>query len=95
MDWYESASEKHKKKEREKARVLRKSQWWKAQLASGVCYYCAQIFSPEELTMDHKIPVARGGRSNKGNVVPCCKQCNTEKRHKTPAELALEELKKS
>ena len=94
MDWYESASEKHKKKEREKARLLRKSAWWKSQLAAGICYYCEQAFKPAELTMDHKIPVARGGRSTKGNVVPCCKECNTHKKHKTPAELALEELNK-
>lgn len=93
MDWYESASEKHKKKEREKARLLRKSPWWKSQLAAGVCYYCEQSFKPEDLTMDHKIPVARGGRSTKGNIVPCCKDCNTQKKHKTPAEIAIEELK--
>lgn len=42
--------------------------------------------------MDHKIPIARGGKSNKGNVVVCCKACNNEKKYLTPAELALEGL---
>ena len=42
--------------------------------------------------MDHIVPVARGGKSVKGNVVVCCKDCNTEKAAKTPAELLLEEL---
>jgi 5-methylcytosine-specific restriction enzyme A len=45
------------------------------------------------LTMDHLVPLARGGRSTKGNVVPCCKACNPTKRHWTPAELVLQQLK--
>ena len=36
--------------------------------------------------MDHVVPVARGGRSVKGNVVPCCAACNRSKRFLTPAE---------
>lgn len=95
MDWYESASEKHKKTEREKARQLRKTNWWKSEISNGLCYYCEEHFQPEDLTMDHKIPLARGGRSNKGNIVPCCKSCNTQKKHKTPAEIELEKLKKT
>ncbi len=30
--------------------------------------------------MDHVVPMVRGGRSTKGNVVPACKECNTKKR---------------
>ena len=93
MDFYVSASEQHKKKERAKARELRGSPWWKSQLAKGICYYCENQFSAEELTMDHKVPVARGGRSNKGNIVVCCKECNTAKKHKTPAEMILDSQK--
>jgi 5-methylcytosine-specific restriction protein A len=50
-------------------------------------------FAPAELTMDHKVPLARGGCSTKGNVVPCCKACNATKRYWTPAELVLQQLK--
>lgn len=89
FDYYETADIQHKKRERTHARKLRQSQWWKSQLAKGVCYYCKESFSPGELTLDHKVPVARGGKSNKGNVVPCCKACNTSKRHLTPAEMIL------
>jgi 5-methylcytosine-specific restriction protein A len=32
--------------------------------------------------MDHIVPLVRGGRSTKGNVVPSCKACNTDKKHK-------------
>jgi 5-methylcytosine-specific restriction endonuclease McrA len=37
--------------------------------------------------MDHVIPLARGGRSTKGNLVPCCKACNTRKKAELPQEL--------
>ncbi len=34
------------------------------------------------LTMDHVVPIIRGGRSTKGNVVPACKSCNAKKKHR-------------
>lgn len=92
MDWYEAASPEHQRREKQKARELRASSWWKQQLGQGVCHYCEQKFKPAELTMDHVIPVARGGKSSKKNCVPCCKACNTKKGAKTTAEIALEEL---
>jgi 5-methylcytosine-specific restriction endonuclease McrA len=42
--------------------------------------------------MDHVVPVARGGRSVKGNVVPACVACNRSKSFLTPAERILDEL---
>lgn len=80
------------KREREKAKALRQSAWWKSRIAAGKCHYCGGAFPPEELTMDHVIPVARGGKSDKGNVVPCCKACNTGKKALTPAEIVLDGL---
>jgi 5-methylcytosine-specific restriction endonuclease McrA len=49
-------------------------------------------FKPEELTMDHIVPVVRGGKSTRGNVVPCCKECNSDKKYLTPAEMIMKEL---
>jgi 5-methylcytosine-specific restriction endonuclease McrA len=45
--------------------------------------------------MDHVVPLARGGKSVKGNVVPCCKECNSEKKYLLPLEwdAYLEHLK--
>ena len=74
------------KKEKAKARELRNSQWWKNKLSSGVCYYCGKKFKPSELTMDHIVPIIRGGKSAKGNVVPCCKECNNKKKYMLPME---------
>ena len=36
--------------------------------------------------MDHVVPLARGGFTKKGNVVPCCKDCNSAKRDLLPME---------
>lgn len=72
--------------ERRKARKLRESQWWKRRLAKGVCFYCGSRLAPKKLTMDHIVPLSRGGRSTKGNVVPCCKDCNNKKKQLIPME---------
>ena len=90
---YVSEDPKTIAREREKARELRKSSWWKQQLGKGVCYHCEQKFPKEDLTMDHLIPLARGGRSTKKNIVVACKQCNSLKKNLTVAELRLRELK--
>ena len=74
------------RKERQKARELRESQWWKRRLAKGVCYYCRRSFPPKELTMDHIVPVSRGGKSTKSNVVTACKACNNTKKQLLPME---------
>jgi len=88
-----TADDKHRKREREKARQLRKSRWWQQKLDAGICHYCAGEFPKEELTMDHIVPVARGGRSNKGNVVVACKACNNEKSYQTPVDMIIDQLK--
>jgi 5-methylcytosine-specific restriction endonuclease McrA len=77
------------KRERRKARELRSSQWWKRRCAKGVCYYCKRPTLPKELTMDHIVPIARGGRSKKNNVVTACKKCNNKKKQLLPMEWAL------
>ena len=79
-------SEQEIKREREKARELRRSQWWKNRIAKGVCHYCGGTYSSDELTMDHLVPVIRGGKSARGNVVPACKECNNKKKHMLPIE---------
>ena len=92
-DWIDIKKDpKHVARERAKAKELRKSQWWHQELSKGVCHYCRGTFPADELTMDHILPVVRGGKSVKGNCVPCCKTCNSEKKYLTPAELILREL---
>ena len=85
---------KRLKKEREKAQKLKKTQWWRDQLNLGLCHYCGNKFPAGKLTMDHVVPIARGGESNKGNIVPSCSDCNRKKKLMTPAELLLQELER-
>jgi 5-methylcytosine-specific restriction enzyme A len=92
-DWYLLNGDKaHIARERKKAQELKRSQWWKNVLAKGLCHYCGKKFPPYQLTMDHVVPVARGGTSTKGNVVPSCKACNQSKKLTTPVEEALKKI---
>ena len=87
-EFFIPADEEHVRREKARARELRGSQWWKNQLGKGQCRYCNQRFHPSDLTMDHIVPVIRGGFSTKGNVVPCCKECNSRKKYLLPVEWA-------
>ena len=72
--------------EREKAKTLRKTRWWQQKTSSGLCYYCKKKVVYKNITMDHLVPLARGGRSTKDNLVPCCKNCNNLKKSMMPLE---------
>lgn len=74
------------RREKSKAQQLKKSQWWKRRCAEGVCYFCGEKISPGELTMEHIVPLIRGGKSSKGNVVPACRACNSKKKYLLPIE---------
>jgi 5-methylcytosine-specific restriction endonuclease McrA len=73
-------------REKRRARELRQSQWWKNRRGEGRCHYCRRALPARELTMDHIVPIIRGGKSTKSNIVPCCKACNAKKRYLLPAE---------
>jgi 5-methylcytosine-specific restriction protein A len=79
--FFTPADEAHQKRERAKARDLRQSQWWRQQIGRGRCYYCEQAFVPRQLTMDHKVPIVRGGMTTRKNVVVACFQCNQDKKY--------------
>ena len=93
-DWIHlKADPKQRLKEKLKAKELRKSQWWKNKISQGICHYCRVKFPPQDLTMDHIVPLSRGGKSTKGNIVPCCKTCNNKKKYLTPVDMILDQLK--
>ncbi|MCH8841871.1 MAG: HNH endonuclease [SAR324 cluster bacterium] len=79
-------SEEEIRRERAKARELKRTQWWKNRLGRGLCHYCRGRYHPKELTMDHIVPLVRGGKSARSNVVPCCRACNTAKESFVPSE---------
>jgi len=82
----EGVAEEDIRRERAKAREIRKSRWWQTKLSLGICYYCGKKIPAKELTMDHIVPLARGGTSSKGNLAACCKECNNLKKTMLPIE---------
>ena len=42
-----------------------------------------------ELTFDHVVPVAQGGRKDWENIVTCCITCNRRKGGRTPPEAGM------
>ena len=51
--------------------------------ADGRCTYCGEL---RRLTMDHRIPLSRGGGHEIDNVIPACKPCNSRKSTRTEEE---------
>lgn len=47
------------------------------------CVYCG---STENLTLDHVIPISKGGSDDQDNLVCCCKRCNSSKNDKLLSE---------
>ena len=53
------------------------------------CQYCGVVFESQELTFDHVVPVAQGGRKDWTNIATACVRCNKRKGARTPDEAAL------
>lgn len=56
---------------------------YKTQL--GLCYYCDESLSGK-YTIDHKIPLSRGGSNWPYNLCLACRSCNSSKKNKTVQE---------
>ena len=60
----------------------------------NTCQYCGIVTVPAELTVDHVIPVSRGGAPDSwDNVVLACKRCNWRKADRLPAEVGMHLLR--
>ncbi len=53
------------------------------------CAYCGLRFAPEELTYDHVLPRAGGGKTDFANIVTACKPCNGRKGNRTPEQAGM------
>ena len=83
---FDGVDEEEIRREKAKARDLRKTRWWQQRAGAGKCHYCGCSVPPKDLTMDHLVPLALGGRSTKNNLVPSCKDCNNTKKSMMPLE---------
>ena len=43
------------------------------------CAYCGEELTPETATIDHIIPKFKSGSSNRNNLIPACRNCNSDK----------------
>lgn len=53
------------------------------------CVYCG---STDDLTLDHVMPISRGGGESPANLATCCRSCNSSKRARTPQEAGMQML---
>jgi 5-methylcytosine-specific restriction endonuclease McrA len=61
-----------------------RSQWLKLlKEFGGKCVYCG---SSVKMSMDHFVPLSKGGSHCHGNIVPSCMNCNSNKRENDPMD---------
>jgi 5-methylcytosine-specific restriction endonuclease McrA len=63
------------------------SRRWVLRRDGYACQYCGR--SDGELTMDHVLPLSRGGQTVWTNVVAACVPCNRKKANRTPEEAGM------
>lgn len=55
-------------------------------LDSTECCYCCRSFDNLKKSVDHIIPLVRGGPHSMKNIAICCLSCNRKKQARTPEE---------
>ncbi len=58
------------------------------------CHYCGIKVDENNATLDHVIPISKGGNNSKENLVACCFECNSIKSGKTLEEVAVKLLER-
>lgn len=52
----------------------------------NICAYCGDQFPAHKLTIDHILPVSKGGKTTWMNCITACKPCNHRKADRTPEQ---------
>jgi 5-methylcytosine-specific restriction endonuclease McrA len=63
---------------------LKKKTWFLQAKHRGICQSCQTQTDPSELTLDHIVPLSRGGQNTRGNLRVVCRSCNQKKGMSTP-----------
>lgn len=63
------------------SRVRRLKNKWYSDGQKVFCKWCKKELSREECTIDHVVPLARGGGNYESNLVPACQSCNLKRGH--------------
>lgn len=84
---YLLAKARRRGNEKHAAGVCSPDQWKaKCDLWSWRCYLCGCQLSEKTVTIDHRIPISRGGSNWPANLAPACLNCNASKRDRTELE---------
>ena len=83
-DYYAPIDPDELKRERAKARELRQSPWWKRRISAGVCHYCRRQVGIARLTMDHVVPLGRGGAAAAATSWPRARTATRGSDHSFP-----------
>lgn len=75
----------------ELVKVLYKNKvtWSRKKMFERDHYTCQYCDSKGDITIDHVIPVSRGGKTSFVNCVAACKECNLKKGNRTPEEAGM------
>lgn len=74
--------QKARRKAKELGGKLTGAQW--TAILEAFKYACAYCGSPDQITVDHFVPLCLGGKTEFANIVPACLHCNSSKQHKRP-----------
>jgi len=58
------------------------------------CQYCGIKMPPKELTLEHIVPRAQGGKTEWINIVVACSDCNRKKADRTPEQANMKLMRK-
>lgn len=89
VTWNVPAVVRLRKLERNVSRGVKYSRTAVYQRDGFSCQYCGGRFAFRELTRDHVVPRAHGGRTTWENTVAACKECNQLKADRTCDEAGM------
>jgi 5-methylcytosine-specific restriction endonuclease McrA len=58
---------------------------------SKICRYCGVITGRKTRSIDHMLPLSKGGKHSIKNIALCCRNCNQRKGNKTLIEFIISE----
>ena len=53
--------------------------WKKCDTLLWTCHYCGCVLDRTTATMDHVVPLSKGGTNFLDNILPACRSCNSKK----------------